>query len=148
MYLHIVPKSCTTLRPHGLYPVRILCSPLSPGVCLDSCPLTWCCCITISSSVTPFFFCLQSFPASGSFPTSGLFASDDQSIRASASASVLPMSIQGWFPLGLTGLIYSQSMGLSRVFSNTTILYKYVYIFYILFHYRLLQDSEHHFLQS
>ena len=76
--------------------------------------------ITISSSATPFF-CLQSFPASGSFPVSWLFASGGQSIGVSALASVLPVNIQGWFPLGLTGLISLQSKGLSRVFSNTTI---------------------------
>ena len=103
-----------SLQPHGLYPVRMLCPPLSPGACSDSCPSTWCCCITISSSVAPFFFCLQSFPASGSFPMRGLFASGDQSIRA--SASVLSMNIQGWFPLGLTGLIFLLSKGLSSLF--------------------------------
>ena len=75
--------------------------------------------IIISSSVTPFSFCLQSFPASGSFPTSQLFESGGQSIGA--SASVLPMNIQGLFLLGLTGLIFSLSQGLSRVFSNTTV---------------------------
>ena len=75
----------------------------------------------ISSSLVPFSSCLQSFPASGSFPVSQLFTSGGQSIGASASASVLPMNIQDWFPLGLTGLISLQSKGLSRVFSNTTI---------------------------
>ena len=75
----------------------------------------------ISSSATPFSFCLQSFTASGSFPMSRLFTSGGQSIRASASASVLPVNIQGWFPLGLTHLVSLQSKGLSRVFSNTTI---------------------------
>ena len=73
-----------------------------------------------SSSVTPFSSCPQSFPASGSFPTNQLFASGGQSIEASASASVLPMIIQGWFPLEFTGLISLQSKGLSRVFSTTT----------------------------
>ena len=76
---------------------------------------------TISSSVASFSSCPQSFPESGSFPMSRLFASGDQSIGASASASVLPMNIQGWFPLELTGLISIQSMGLSRVFSSTTV---------------------------
>ena len=75
----------------------------------------------ISSSVIPFSFCLQSFPASGSFPTSQHFASGGQSIGASASVSVLPVNIQGWFPLGLTGLISLQSKGLSGVFSNTEV---------------------------
>ena len=74
--------------------------------------------LTISSSVIPFFSCPQSFPASGSFPMSQLFASGSQSIGVSASASVLPVSIQGWFPLGLTGLISLHSTGLSRAFSN------------------------------
>ena len=75
--------------------------------------------LTISSSASPFSYCLQVFPASGSFPVSLLFASGGQSIGA--STSVLPMSIQGWFPLGLTGLISLQSNGLSRVLSSTTI---------------------------
>ena len=75
----------------------------------------------ISSSVTPFFFCPQSFSASGSFPMSQLFASGGQSVAVSASTSVLPMSIQHWFSFGLTGFISLQSKGLSRVFSSTTI---------------------------
>ena len=76
---------------------------------------------TISSSVIPFFSCLQSFPASGSFPVNQFFASGGQSIGASASASVLPMNIQDWFPLGWTGWISLQSKGLSRIFPNTTV---------------------------
>ena len=76
---------------------------------------------TISSPVVPFSSCLQSFLASGSFPMSQLFVSGSQSIGVSASASVLPVNIQGWFPLGLTGLISLLSKGLSRVFSNTTV---------------------------
>ena len=92
---------------------------LSPGVCSNSSPLTWWCHSTISTSVTSFSSCLQSFPASGSFPVSHLFMSDGQSIGA--SAEVLPMNIQGWFPLCLTGFIYLQSKGFSRVISNTTI---------------------------
>ena len=76
---------------------------------------------TISSSVIPFFSCLQSFLVSGSFPVSQFFPSGGQSIGASFSASVLPMNIQDWFPLGLTGWISLQSEGLSRVFSNTTV---------------------------
>ena len=94
---------------------------LSPRACSNSCPLSRWCHPTISSSVTPFSSCPQSFPTSGSFPTSQLFASGGQSIGASASASVLPMNIQDWFPLELTGLISLQSKGLSRVFFNTTI---------------------------
>ena len=85
----------------------------------NSCPLSWWCYPTISSSVTCFSSCPQSFPASGSFPMSRLFASGSQSIGASASASALPMNIQAWFPLGWTGLISLLSKGLSRVFSNT-----------------------------
>ena len=91
------------------------CPSLSPGVCLSSCPLNQWCYLTISSSAILFSFCLQSFPASGSFPMSWLFASGGQSIGASASASFLPMSIQSWCPLGLTGLVSLLSKGLSRV---------------------------------
>ena len=87
----------------------------------NSCPLSQWCHPTISSSVVPFSSRLQSFPASGSFPMSGLFTSGDQSIGASASASVFPMNIQGWFPLELIGLISLQSTELSRVFSNTIV---------------------------
>ena len=100
---------------------RLLCPPLSPGVCLNSCSLSWWCYLTISSSAM-LFFCLQSFPASWSFPMSWLFTSHGQNTGASASGSVLSMNIQGWFPLALTGLISLQSKGLSRVFSNTTVL--------------------------
>ena len=74
---------------------------LSPWICSNSCPLSWWCYLTISSSAAIFSFCLQSFPASGFFPMSQLFASGGQGIGASASASVLPMYTQGWFPLGL-----------------------------------------------
>ena len=81
----------------------------------------WWCHPTISSSVVPVSSCAQSFPASGSFQMSQFFASSSQSIGVSASASVFPMNIDGWFPLGLTGLISLQSNGLSRVFSNTTV---------------------------
>jgi len=100
---------------------RLFCPPLSPGVCSVSCLLSQWCYLTISSSATHFSFCLQFFTASGSFPVSQLFASGSQSIGASASASVLPVNIQGWFPLGLTGLISLQSKGLSRVFSSTPV---------------------------
>ena len=110
-----------SLWPHGPQHTRLPCPPPYPGVCSNSCPLSQWCHPTISSSFVPFSSCLQSLPASGSFPVSQLFASGNQSIGASASASVLPMNIQGWFPLGLTGLISLQSKGLSRVFSNTTV---------------------------
>ena len=94
---------------------------ISPIVCPSSCPLNRWCYPTISSSVALFSFCLQFFPASRSFSMSQLFTSDGQSIRAKASGSILPMNIQGWFPLGLTGLISLVFKGLSRVFSSTTI---------------------------
>jgi len=97
------------------------CPSPSPGVCPSSCPLNWWWHPTISSSVTPFSFYLQSFPASGPFPMSQLFTSGSQSIEDSASASVLLKSIQGWFLLRLTGLTSLISKGLSRVFSSTTI---------------------------
>ena len=96
------------------------CPPPAPGVHPNPCPLTRWCHLTISSSIVPFSSCLQAFPASGSFAMSQFFTSDSQSIGVSASASVLPMNIQGW-SLGLTGLISLQSKGLSRVFSNTTV---------------------------
>ena len=95
--------------------------PLSLRVSSDSYPCSRWWYPTISSSAVPFSSCLQSFPASGSFPMSWLFASGGQSIGAAASASVLPRNIQGWFPLGLTGWISLQSKGLSRVFSSTTV---------------------------
>ena len=107
-----------SLQPHGLQHARLPCPLSSHRACSNSCPLSQWCHPTISSSVIPFSSCLQSFPASGSFPMSQFFALAGQSIGASASASVLPMNIQGWFPLGLTGLILV-SNGLSRVFSST-----------------------------
>jgi len=110
-----------SLRPHGLQHARLPSLLPFPEACSNSCPLSQWCHPTTLSSVGPFSFCLQSFPASGSFPMNQLFASSDQSIRASASAPVLPMYIQDWFPLGMTGLISLQSKGLSRVFSNTTV---------------------------
>ena len=91
--------------PNGLQHAKFLCPLLSAGVCSNSCPLNQWCYLTISLSVAPFFFCLQPFPASGSFPMSRLFTLCVQSNGASASASVLPMNTQDWFPLGLTGLI-------------------------------------------
>ena len=108
-----------SLQPHGLQHARLPCPSPSLRACSNSCPLNQWCHPMISSSVIPFSSCLQSFPASGSFPMSWLFASGGRSIRA--SASVLPVKIQGWFPLGLTGLISLLSKGLSRVFSNTMV---------------------------
>jgi len=106
-----------SLQPHGLQHTRLLCLSLFLGVWSNSCPLSQWCHSTISSSVIPCSSCLQSFPASGSFPMSWLFASGGQNIGA--SASVLPMNIQGWFPLGLTGLLSLQSKGtLKSIFQH------------------------------
>ena len=98
---------------------RLPCPSWTPRACSNSCPSSWWCHPTISSSVVPLFSCLQSFPASGFFPMSQLFTSGGQSIGA--SASVLLVNIKDWFPLGLTGWISLQSKGLSRVFSNSTV---------------------------
>ena len=117
--------SCSVLSiflwPHGLQHARLPCPSPSPGAYLNLCPLSCWCHLTISSFVVPFSSCLLSFPASGSFPMNQLFATGGQSIGTSALASVLPMNIQDWFPLGLTGLISLQSKGLSRAFSNSTV---------------------------
>ena len=110
-----------SLRPHGLQHTRLSCPSSTPRACLNSCPLSQWCHPTISSSVVPFSSYLQSFPESGSFLLSQFFTSGGQSVGVSASASVLPMNIQGWFPLGLTGLISLLSKEYSRVFSNTTV---------------------------
>ena len=105
-----------SLQPHKLQHARLPCPSPSPGACSNSCPSSQWCHVTISPSVVPFSSYLQSFPASGSFPVSHLFTSGGQSIEA--SASVLPMNIQDWSPLGLTGWISLKSKGLSRVFSQ------------------------------
>ena len=97
------------------------CLSQTPGAYSNSCPLSWWCHPTISSSVVPFFSHLQSFPVSGSFQMSQVFESGGQNIGVSASASVLPMNILDWFPLGWTGWISLQFKELSRVFSNTTV---------------------------
>ena len=110
-----------SLWPHGLQHDRPSCPSPTPRACSNSLPSSWCCHPTISFSVAPFSSSLQSFPASGSFPMSQFFASGGQSIGVSASASVVPMNIQDWFPLGLTDLISLLSKGLSRIFSNTTV---------------------------
>ena len=114
-------QSSPTLRPHGLQHAKTPCLSPTPGVYSSSCPLSRWCHPTISPSVIPFSSLLQSFPASGSFQMSQFFASGGQSIGVSALASVLPVNIQDWFPLGWTGWISLQSKGLSRVFSNTTV---------------------------
>ena len=105
-----------SLRPHGLHHARLPYPSPTPGACTNSCPLSLWCHPNISSSDISFSSCLQSFPASGSFPISQFFTSCGQNIGASASA--LPRNIQAWFPSGLISLL---STGLSRVFSNTTV---------------------------
>ena len=107
------------LPPHGLQHSRLPCPSLFPRVCSNSCPLSRWSHPTTSSSVIPFSSCLQYFPASGSFPVSQLFTLGGQSIGA--SASVLPMNIHSWLSLGFTGLIFLQSKGLSRVFSQDSL---------------------------
>ena len=110
-----------SLRRHGLQHSRPPCPSPTPGIYPNSCPLSRWCHPTIASSVVPCSSRPQSFPASGSFPVSQFFTPGDQSIGASASASVPPMNIQDWFPLGWTSLISLQSKGLSRIFLNTTV---------------------------
>ena len=110
-----------SLWPYGLQDTRLPCPSPVPGACSNSCPLSWQCHRTTSSFVIPLSSCLQSCPASGSFPMSQFFPSGGQSIGISALALVLPMNIQDWFPLGLTGLISLNSKGLSSVFSKTTV---------------------------
>ena len=112
---------CHSLQPYGLQHARLPCSSLSPGVCSSSCWSNQSCYLILLSSVTHFCFCLHSLPASRSLPVSQLFASDSQSIGTSASESVFPMNIQGWFPLGLTDFISLLSKGLLIVFSSTTV---------------------------
>ena len=116
-----VTQSCPTLCDPEWQHARPPCPSPTPGVHLDSHVSSPWCHPAISSSVVPFSSCPQSFPASGSFQTSQLFASGGQSVGVSASTSVLPMNIQYWFPLGWTGLISLKSKGLSRVFSNMTV---------------------------
>ena len=118
-----VQFSCSVMSgclwPHGLQHARLPCPSPTSRAYSNSCPSSWWCHPTISCSVVPFSSCLQSFPASGSFPVSQFFTSGDQSIGV--SATVLPMNIQDWFPLGWTGWISLQSNGISRVFYSTTV---------------------------
>ena len=116
-----VTQSCPTLWIRGLQHARFPCPSSTPRASLNSRPSSWWCHPTISTFVFSFSSCLQSFPASGSFPVSHLFASGGQSIEASPSVSVLPMNLEDWFPLGLTALISLQSKRFSGVFSNTTV---------------------------
>ena len=110
-----------SLRPHGLQHIRPPCPSPAPGAYSNSCASSQWRHPNISSSVVPFSSRLQSFPVSGSFPMSQFFTSGGQSIGVSASASVLPVNIQDWFPLGVIGFISLESKGLSRVFSSTPI---------------------------
>ena len=114
-------KSCLTLQPHGLQHPRLPYHSLSLGVCSNSCPFSWWCHPTISSSVVPFSSCPLSSPASESLPMSWLSEPGGQSIGPSASTSIVLMNTQSWFPLWWTGWISFQSKELSRVFSNTTV---------------------------
>ena len=124
--MSLIPFSCSiasdSLWPHELQHARLPHPSPTPGACSNSCPSSQWCHPTILSSVISFSSCTQSFPVSGSFPMSQFFISGGQSVGASASASVISMNIQDWFPLGLTGWISLPSKGLSRVFSNTTVL--------------------------
>ena len=119
LFSHSVLSSSLWLN--GLQHARLSCPSISPWLCSDSCPLSRWCHLTISFSADLLSFCLQFFPASGSFPMNQFFTSNGQSIGTSVSASVLMMNIQGWFSLGLIGLISLLPKGLSRVFSSTTI---------------------------
>ena len=109
-----------SLQPHGLQNARFCCSPPTPGACSNTCPLSQWCHPIIPFTVVSFCSCLQSFPASRSFPMSQFIASGGQSIEASTSASLLPMNFQDWFPLGFTGLLSLMFKGLSRVFKVET----------------------------
>ena len=117
----LIAQSYPTLCTHKLQHTRLSRPSPSPRACSNSCPLSWWCHPTLSSSVISFSSCLHSVPASGSFQMSQFFASGGQIIGVAASTSVLPMNIQDWLPLGWTGWISLQSKGLSRVFSNTTV---------------------------
>ena len=119
LLLFICQVMSNSLQLHGLQHARLRCPSPSPRACSSA--FSQGCHLTISFSASSFSSCPQCFPASGSFPVSQFFTSGGQNIGASALASVLPKSIQGWFPLRLTGLISLHSKGLSRVFSSTTI---------------------------
>ena len=131
-----------SLRPCGLQYARLPCPSPTPRAYSNSCPSSEWCHPTISSSVVPFS-CLQSFPASGSFPMSQFFASGGQSIGASASASVLPMNIQGWFPVGWTGWISLQSKGLDSQESSPAPQFKSINSLVFSFLYRPTLASIH-----
>ena len=134
LFLFSCSVTSNSQRPYVLQHTRLLCPSSSPRICSNSCPLSQWCHPAISSSVVPFSSSLQSLPASESFLMSWLFTSGSQSIGILASASVLPMNIQGWFPLRLTGLIALQPKGFSRVFSKTTVLHHSVFFMVQLSH--------------
>ena len=121
MWLFSCPVMTDSLQPQRLQHTKLPCLSPTPGTCSNSCPLSRWCHPNISSSVISFLFYLQSFQASGSFSVKEFFTSGAQSTGVSASASVFPINIQGWFPLGWTGWISFQSKGFSRVFSNMTV---------------------------
>ena len=133
------------LWAHELQHIRLPCPSLSSRVCSDSCPLNWWCYLTISFSAAVISSCPQSFPASGLSPMSWLSVPGGQSIGVSASASVLPVNIQDWFPLGWIGLISLQSKGLSRVFSNTAV---QKYQFFSTQHFTLAELINPYFLRT
>ena len=135
------------LWSHGLQHARLLYPSPTPGVYPNSCPLSQWYHPTILSSVIPFSSHLQSFPASGSFQMSQFFTSAGQSIEVSASASVLPMNIQDWFPLGWTGWISLQSKGLSRDFSNTVVQTVLIYLL-IFLHTYIPRENEPNFISK
>ena len=128
LFLFSHPVVSNSLQPHGLQHARPLCTSPSPEVCSSSCPLHQWCHLFISSSDAHFSFCPQFFQASGTFTMSQLFTFDNQTTGVATSASVLPQSMQGWFPLGLTGLICFLPRGLSTVFSNTTVQDQFFYL--------------------
>ena len=121
LLLFICSVVSNSLWSHELQHAKLPCPSVSPRVCTNSYTLSWWCHLTISPSVIPFSSRRQSFPTSGSFPMSWLFASGSQGVGASASASVHLMNIQDWFPLGLMSWISLLSKGLSRVFSKTSV---------------------------
>ena len=146
MVLSAVQFSCSvvsdSLRPHGLQHARLPCPLPIPRAYSNSCISRWWCHPTTSSPVVPLSSCLQSFPALGSFPMSRFFTSGGQSIGVSASASVLPVNIQDWFPLGWTGWTSLQSKGLSKE-SSPTPQFKNINSSVLSFLYRLTLTSIH-----
>ena len=133
-----------SLRPHALQHTRPPCPSPTPRIYSNSCPLSWWCHLTMSSSFVPFSSCLQSFPASGSFPVSQFFTSGGQSIGVSASASVLPMNIQDWFPLG--GLVGSPCRPRNSQESSSTLQFKSINSSVLSFLYRKKLNHIHTWL--